>query len=79
MYWEVWCEQVVPGSTELIDAYGIDIPSVVEQHDLSKITALTGWKPAIGFAEFLVDLQQRHRRGEDVRNLWAPGRIPEAS
>ena len=78
-YWEVWCEQVVAGSTELIDAYGIDIPTEVEQHDLSKVNALTGWKPAIGFPEFLMDLQQRHRRGEDVRSLWAPGRIPEVS
>ena len=78
-YWEVWCEQVVPGSTELIDAYGIDIPAEVEQHDLSKMYALTGWKPTIGFPAFLTDLQLRHRRGDDVCNLWAPGRIPEAS
>lgn len=72
-YWPVWCEQVVPGSTELIDAYGIDVPSNVERHDLSKIGSLTGWKPKIGFKEFLEDLNIRHRHGENIRNLWSRG------
>jgi len=34
------------------------------------------WRPEIGFVEFLQDLKARDARGEDVRSLHAPGRLP---
>lgn len=74
-----WCESKVPGSAALIEKYNLaaDFPGRVEQHDLSEAERIFGWRPQVGFVEFLQDLQARDARGEDVRNLWAPGQIPE--
>ena len=71
-----WLETMVPGATALIAKYGIGLPGRVEQHDMSEVRRLTGWTPSFGIVEFFRDLQARDARGEDVRALWAPGRIP---
>ncbi len=71
-----WCEKQLPGARELIRKYNLDLPEKVEQHDLSEAANLLGWKPKIGFVEFLRDLQQRDSSGEDVRALHAPGQLP---
>ncbi len=73
-----WCEEQVPGSRALIEKYALELPSHVEQHDLSEAARLLDWKPRVGFIEFLRDLRERDGRGEDVRSLWAPGQIPSA-
>jgi nucleoside-diphosphate-sugar epimerase len=74
-----WFEQEVPGAKSLIAKYGISLPKQVEQHDLSEAKRVLGWKPRIGFLDFLRDLKERDARGEDVANLWAPGQLPDAS
>jgi nucleoside-diphosphate-sugar epimerase len=73
-----WCEEKVPGATALLQKYGLDrdLPGGVEQHDLSEAGRLMDWRPEIGFVEFLQDLKARDARGEDVRSLHAPGRLP---
>lgn len=71
-----WCEEQVPGARELMRKYELDLPSQVEQHDMSEAAQLLGWKPQIGFPDFLRDLQSRDARGEDARALWAPGQLP---
>ena len=71
-----WCESVLPGARELIAKYEFDLPARVEQHDLSQAAQKLEWQPQIGFLEFLRDLQMRDARGEDVQQLWAPGRLP---
>lgn len=71
-----WCEKQVPGARELMQKYDLQLPADVEQHDMSEAARLMGWKPQIGFVEFLRDLQERDARGEDVRALWAPGQLP---
>ncbi|MGV3615748.1 MAG: NAD-dependent epimerase/dehydratase family protein [Fimbriimonas sp.] len=71
-----WCEKQVPGAADLIAKYEIELAKSVEQHDLSEAGRLFGWKPKIGFTEFLTDLKARDARGEDVRALWAPGQLP---
>jgi hypothetical protein len=68
-----WCETEVPGAKALLEKYSVPLPQSVEQHDMSEAKRLLGWEPAIGFREFLRDLQARDERGEDVRSLWAPG------
>ena len=68
-----WCEEQVPGARALIEKYGLELPSRVEQHDLSEAEQLLGWRPRVGFVEFLRDLQERDARGEDVRALQVPG------
>jgi len=72
-----WCEQHVPGAQRLLARYAIDLPACVEQHDLSEAEKQLGWRPAVGFLDFLRDLQARDARGEDVASLWAPGQLPE--
>jgi nucleoside-diphosphate-sugar epimerase len=72
-----WCESVLPGSAALIAKYGLDLPGNVEQHDLSEAAQVLDWRPAVGFREFLNDLKARDERGEDVRSLWSPGRLPD--
>ncbi len=67
-----WCEAKVPGASALIEKYGITFPESVEQHDLSEAKQTLGWQPAVGFAEFLQDLEARDGRGENVRALWSP-------
>jgi len=72
-----WCEQNVPGAQKLLHKYALDLPARVEQHDLSEAEKQLGWRPAVGFLDFLRDLQARDARGEDVASLWAPGQLPE--
>ncbi|MET9023258.1 NAD(P)-dependent oxidoreductase [Actinopolymorpha sp. NPDC004070] len=72
-----WCEEQVPGSAELLDRYGIELPAQVEQHDLSEADRVLGWRPAYGITDFLTDLRQRTARGQDVTSLWAPGQTPD--
>lgn len=74
-----WCEAQVPGSVQLLEKYDLvkDLPTSVEQHNLSEAERLLDWRPTVGFREFLQDLQARDARGEDVRSLWADGRLPE--
>ena len=71
-----WCDQHVPGSSEVLEKYGIELPAQVEQHDLSAASRVIGWAPQFGFVEFLQDLKARDERGEDVASLWAPGQLP---
>jgi nucleoside-diphosphate-sugar epimerase len=71
-----WCETHVPGAKDLLEKYRIELPERVEQHDLSEAARQIGWRPAVGFLDFLKDLQARDARGEDVYSLWAPGQLP---
>ncbi len=73
-----WCEQQVPGACRLIETYALDLPPTVEQHDLSDAARVLGWRPAVGFTEFLRDLAERDARGEDVHVLWVPGALPRS-
>lgn len=68
-----WCEAQVPGAKQLIEKYALKLPDKVEQHDLSEAARTLGWRPAIGFVEFLSDLKERDARGEDVAALHVPG------
>ncbi len=71
-----WCEAGVPGARRLLDKYQISLPERVEQHDLSEAARRLGWKPAIGFLDFLRDLQCRDERGEDVAALRVASELP---
>jgi len=71
-----WCERQVPGARHLIEKYSLVLPAAVEQHDLSEAARDLGWRPAVGFVEFLRDLSERDARGEDVRTLHVPGALP---
>lgn len=73
-----WCEAQLPGSRELIEKYGLVLPDSVEQHDLSEAARLLGWKPAIGFMEFLRDLKERDARGEQVSTMRVSGALPQS-
>lgn len=73
-----WCEQQVPGARRLIEKYSLALPSTVEQHDLSGAACVLGWRPAVGFTDFLRDLSERDARGEDVHALWVPGALPRS-
>ena len=68
-----WCGAQMPGAKRLIEKYALDLPDKVEQHDLSEAARILGWRPAIGFVEFLSDLKERDARGEDVAALRVPG------
>lgn len=68
-----WCEAQVPGAKQLIEKYALNLPDTVEQHDLSEAARILGWRPAIGFVEFLIDLKERDANGEDVAALRVPG------
>ena len=72
-----WCEAQVPGARALLEKYAIALPDAVEQHDLSEAARVLGWRPQVGFVQFLRDLKARDARGEDVGRLWAPGQLPE--
>ena len=74
-----WCEAQVPGAKRLIDTYNLPLPEKVEQHDLSEAERLLGWRPQVGFVEFLQDLARRDAAGEDVRSLWVPGGLVETA
>ena len=74
-----WCEAQLPGSRALIEKYDLQLPERVEQHDLSEAARHLGWKPRIGFMEFLRDLQSRDSRGEDVASLQVRGALADAS
>ena len=71
-----WAEKQVPGAAQLIDKHltgrSRPLPVNVEQHDLSEAAKVLGWKPAIGFLDFLRDLKARDAQGMDVANLWVP-------
>jgi len=71
-----WCEARVPGARQLLEKYALALPETVEQHDLTEAAEVLGWRPAIGFADFLRDLQRRDARGEDLAQLWVPGELP---
>lgn len=71
-----WCEQQVPGARALLEQYGIALPERVEQHDLAEAWHMLGWRPAVGFVDFLRDLKARDARGEDVRGLRVPSELP---
>ncbi len=71
-----WCEARVPGARQLLEKYALALPETVEQHDLTEAAEVLGWRPAIGFADFLRDLQLRDARGEDLAQLWVPGELP---
>jgi len=73
-----WCEQRVPGARRLIEKYSLDLPRIVERHDLSEAVRVLGWRPSVGFTDFLRDLSERDARGEDVHALWVPGELPRA-
>lgn len=68
-----WCEAQVPGAKQLIEKFALNLPDKVEQHDLSEAARILGWRPAIGFVEFLSDLKERDASGEDVAALSVPG------
>jgi nucleoside-diphosphate-sugar epimerase len=72
-----WCEARVPGARELIEKYGIRLPDRVEQHDLSEAAQVLGWRPSVGFVDFLRDLKQRDARSENVARLHVPGELPQ--
>ncbi len=73
-----WCEAQLPGSRELIEKYRLVLPDSVEQHDLSEAARLLGWKPAIGFMEFLRDLKERDAHGEQVSTMRVSGALPQS-
>jgi nucleoside-diphosphate-sugar epimerase len=72
-----WCEQQMPGATSLLDKYSIPLPDQVEQHDLSETVNILGWKPQIGFIEFLRDLKKRDELGLDIAGLIVPSELPK--
>lgn len=72
-----WCESQVPGAKSLMEKYNLPLPERVEQHDLDEVELQTGWKPQVGFVDFLRDLKARDARSEDVSHLWAPGQLPD--
>lgn len=71
-----WCEERVPGARRLLDTYAIPLPERVQQHDLSEAERVLGWKPMVGFVDFLRDLKARDARHEDVASLWVAGELP---
>ncbi len=71
-----WCETQLPGARQLLEKYNIPLPDQVEQHDLSEAERRLGWKPQVGFLDFLRDLQRRDASGEDVTALRVPGELP---
>ncbi len=73
-----WLEAQVPGAIDLIAKYDLPLPVRVEQHDLSEAASVLGWRPAVGFLDFLRDLQRRDAAGEDVASLWVPGALADA-
>ncbi len=73
-----WCEEQLPGARALIEKYELQLPERVEQHDLSDAATQLGWKPQVGFLDFLRDLQSRDSRGEDVASLQVRGALADA-
>jgi len=71
-----WCEEQVPGARRLIEKYAIPLPEKVEQHDLQEAEQVLGWRPAVGFLDFLRDLRARDEQGVDVSGLWVPSELP---
>ncbi len=71
-----WCEAELPGARQLLEKYNIPLPDKVEQHDLAEAERRLGWRPDVGFLDFLRDLQGRDARGDDVTGLWVPGELP---
>jgi nucleoside-diphosphate-sugar epimerase len=73
-----WLESQVPGAIDLIAKYELPLPQRVEQHDLSEAADVLGWRPAVGFLDFLRDLQRRDAAGDDVGSLLVPGALADA-
>jgi UDP-glucose 4-epimerase len=73
-----WLEQQVPGAKALISKYDLPLPVTVEQHDLSEAADVLGWRPAVGFLDFLRDLKRRDALGEDVASIFVPGALPDS-
>ncbi len=71
-----WLDAQQPGATALLRAHGIELPAVVEQHDMSEAARLLGWQARINILDFVRDLSLRVQRQENVRELWAPGCLP---
>ena len=71
-----WCEAQMPGAKKLMEKYDFVLPESVEQHDLSEAARVLGWKPKIGFIDFLRDLAARDARDENVKAMWAEGQLP---
>lgn len=71
-----WCEERVPGARRLLATYAIPLPERVQQHDLAEAERVLGWKPTVGFVDFLRDLKARDARNEDVASLWVAGELP---
>jgi nucleoside-diphosphate-sugar epimerase len=72
-----WCESQAPGTRALLEKYRIPLPERVEQHDLSEAERVLGWRPRIGFLDFVRDLKTRDERGEDVAKIWTLSQLPE--
>lgn len=71
-----WCEKQVPGASALIEKYGIPLPDRIEEvYDLTEAEKVLGWKPKVGFIDFLKDLRERESKHEDIRNLWVPSEL----
>jgi nucleoside-diphosphate-sugar epimerase len=70
-----WCEKEVTGSHRLLEKYAIPLPEGIENYDLSEAEQVLGWKPKIGFLDFLKDLKSRDDRGEDVSRLMVPSEL----
>ena len=71
-----WCEEKVPGSVELLEKYGIPLPEKVEYYDIAEVERVLGWRPTVGFLEFLKDLKVRDGRHEDLTLLRVPSELP---
>jgi len=74
-----WCEGQLPGARALLRTYAVAVPDRVEQHDLSDAARVLGWRPAVGFMDFLRDLAVRDTRGEEVTSLWVPSELPSTA
>ncbi len=71
-----WCEEKIPGAHQLLEKYKIPLPEKVEHYDLSEVESVLGWKPTIGFLDFLRDLKTRDERNEKIETLWVPSELP---
>jgi hypothetical protein len=72
-----WLEDRLSGSQQLIEKYSIPLPARIdERHDLSESQSVLGWRPSVGFLDFLKDLKIRDEKEEDVSRLWVASELP---
>jgi nucleoside-diphosphate-sugar epimerase len=72
-----WMEEKMPGASKFIEKYSIPLPERIEEwYDLSETERVLGWKPTVGFIDFLIDLKRREEKDEDVAKLWVASEIP---